>query len=249
MNIRTAIVGIAFAAAAAFVGWRYVPEILKGLNEEFFYAGSIEATRVVIPSRLPSQIVKFDIKAGDRLREGDTIAELDDADLQILLRRVKSKYERAQTLYKASSFSKADMEALQADKDDVELKLRWCRIKSPISGVILAKYKERGEWVTQGTGLALIADVRHIKAFFYVEHDVVASLSVGATIGCFLPEVPGRTFKGTVSVISSEPEFTPKNVQTRSERTRLVYKIQVDFENEDEVLKPGMTIETQFKAQ
>ncbi|MDR1907405.1 MAG: efflux RND transporter periplasmic adaptor subunit [Holosporales bacterium] len=248
MNIKKIFIASIGIGAVAFGAWYTKPwEMLGGFNDELFYAGCLEATRVVIPSRLPSQIIKFDIKAGDRLKKGDLLAELDSAELQISLKKIKSKHERALTLYKAGNFSKSDLEAIQAEKDGVELKLRWCKVASSIDGVILAKYKELGEWVTQGTGLALIADIRNIKAFFYVEHDKVASLKVGADVVCSLPEVPGREFHGKIAVISSEPEFTPKNVQTRSERTRLVYKVQVDFLNEDEVLKPGMTIETLFK--
>lgn len=244
MNIKKIIVAVAALVVVAIVGWLH-----RGIFSpaELFYAGSLEATRVIIPSRLPSQIMKFDVKAGDRIKKGDVIAELDKSDLQITLKKTKSKYERAAALYKAGNYSKSDLESLQADNDDVELKLTWCKVRSPIDGVILAKYKECGEWVTQGTGLALIANISNIKAFFYIEHDKIASLKIGNKVECVLPEVPDRKFIGTITVISSEPEFTPKNVQTRSERTRLVYKVQVDFSNEDEVLKPGMTIETLFR--
>jgi HlyD family secretion protein len=243
---KSGLIAIVFVVAA--VGSWFVLNRAVFRKSELFYAGSLEATRIIIPSRLPSQIVEFDVKAGDRISKGSVVAKLDNADLLIALKKVKSKYDRALTLHKAGNFSKSDLETLQADKDDIELRLAWCNVRSPIDGVILAKYKERGEWVTQGTGLALIADIRNIKAFFYVEHDKIASLKIGKTIDCFLPEMQEHCFVGTVSVISSEPEFTPKNVQTRTERTRLVYKIQVDFDNEDEVLKPGMTIETLFRV-
>jgi HlyD family secretion protein len=244
VKTKRILIAVVFIFAAA--GSWFVLKQKVFASVELFYAGSLEATRVVIPSRLPSQILEFDVKAGDRISKGSVVAKLDNANLLIELKKVKSKYDRALTLHKAGNYSKSDLETIQADKDEIELKLAWCNVKSPIDGVILAKYKECGEWVTQGTGLALIADIRNIKAFFYVEHDKIASLKIGEKVECSLPEMPDHRFVGTVSVISSEPEFTPKNVQTRSERTRLVYKIQVDFDNKDEVLKPGMTIETLF---
>ncbi|MDR2464178.1 MAG: HlyD family efflux transporter periplasmic adaptor subunit [Holosporales bacterium] len=218
-------------------------------SDEMFYAGSLEATRVIVSSRLPSQIINFKVKAGDRLKTGDIIAELDNSELKIAWKRVNNKYERSVTLNKKGSLSNADLEAVQAEKDDIELKLKWCAIKAPIDGVILAKYKEFGEWVTQGTGLVLMADTKRLKAFFYVEYDKLAFLKIGQLVKCRLPEIPGKTFTGTISVISSESEFTPKNVQTRNERIRLVYKIQVNVENDDvETLKPGMTLETLFES-
>ena len=61
-----------------------------------------------------------------------------------------------------------------------------------------------------------------------------------------LPEVRGRVLKGTVARIREEAEFTPKNVQTREERTRLVYGVKIAFPNPDGLLKPGMTIEVRL---
>jgi HlyD family secretion protein len=62
----------------------------------------------------------------------------------------------------------------------------------------------------------------------------------------YLPEAGDRAFPGRISVIYSEAEFTPKNVQTRSERTRLVFAVKVSFPNPDETLKPGMTVEVEL---
>jgi len=59
-----------------------------------------------------------------------------------------------------------------------------------------------------------------------------------------VPEDEARAFEGVVLKINDEAEFTPKNVQTRTERTRLVYGIKIEFDNKDGFLKPGMTIET-----
>lgn len=247
MNIKPIIFWIFFIA---IVGGGYF--FLKQHNfygffeEKFDYAGTLEATRVVVPSRLPSKIVEFDVMEGDRLTKGQVIAKLDDSDLKISLKEISSQYARCKKLYENGHYSQSDFEALEAKKDDLELKVRWCTITSPIDGVVLSKYKECGEWVTQGMGVITVADIKKIKAIFYIEHDKVVTLKVGMPIVCTLPEFPDRTFRGVVTVINDEPEFTPKNVQTRTERSRLVYGIRVDFENNDETLKPGMTIETKF---
>jgi HlyD family secretion protein len=215
-------------------------------KEEFFYSGTLEATRIVVPARIPSQIVSFPIKEGDRLKKGDTIATLDDSEIKIQLKDVSSKYNRAISLYKNARVTKNEVETLEAKKDDLELKLQWSQIRATSDGIVLSKFKEEGEWVTQGMGVISMADLRKIWAFFYVEHDKIASLSLGMQVECTLPEMPGQIFRGTILKINSEPEFTPKNVQTRKERTRLVYGIKVQFDNDDEVLKPGMSLETQF---
>jgi HlyD family secretion protein len=216
-------------------------------KDDFVYAATVEATRVVIPARLPSQIIKFDVMAGDHIEKGQEIAKLDPTELQISLKQVNGKYERSLALYKNGHFPKSDLEVIQAEKEEIELKLRWCTVISTISGTVLAKYKECGEWVTQGTGLVSVADIRNVKAIFYIEHDKVAFVKVGDEVACYLPEMPGKTFCGKITVINSEPEFTPKNVQTRTERVRLVFGVRIDFINDEEILKPGMTVETQFE--
>lgn len=79
-----------------------------------------------------------------------------------------------------------------------------------------------------------------------MEHDKLAELSIGQEVIGYLPEAE-QPFKGTITVINDEAEFTPKNVQTKQERTRLVYGVKVSFENDDKfTLKPGMTVEADF---
>ncbi len=63
----------------------------------------------------------------------------------------------------------------------------------------------------------------------------------------FLPELNMRRFEGKISYVSDAAEFTPKNVQTREERTRLVFGIKITFSNPDELLKPGMSIEIKLE--
>lgn len=218
----------------------------KLATKDFYYAGTLEATRVVVPARVGSQILKFDVLEGDRLEKGQVIATLDDADLKITLKNIKSKYDRGLFLYQSGRFTKTELETLEAEKDSTELKIHWCQIEAPISGKVLSKYKEVGEWASPGGGMLSMADLQKIWTFFYVEQEQVANLSLGQEVTGILPEMPERVFHGRIIKINDEPEFTPKNVQTREERTRLVYGIKVQFENIDETLKPGMTIETTF---
>lgn len=227
-------------------GWLYYTLVRQ---ETFFYSGTLEATRVIVPSRIASQIRSFDIQEGERLKKGQVLAELDDADLLIALKNAKSKYDRQVTLLKRGICPPSEVETLEAQKNEIELKIQWCSVRATCDGVVLSKYKEEGEWVSPGTGLLAMADLKKIWAFFYVEQPQIAHLSLGQTVQGIVPELPGKVFRGKIIKVNDEPEFTPKNVQTRKERTRLVYGVKVLFENEDEVLKPGMTIESPMGLQ
>jgi HlyD family secretion protein len=97
--------------------------------------------------------------------------------------------------------------------------------------------------VGPGTRLATVADLSEVWAYIYVPHDELVKLSHGMEVKGYLPEAGDKELPGRVSVIYPEAEFTPKNVQTRKERTRLVYAVKVSFPNPDGLLKPGMTVE------
>lgn len=118
----------------------------------------------------------------------------------------------------------------------------------PLDGKVLTRYHEPGEWMQPGTKILTLANIQDIWAFIYVPQPEVAKLSYGMKLKGYIPELNDRMFEGRIIKISDEAEFTPKNVQTREERQRLVYGIKVSFlgVNQDEILKPGMTIEVEL---
>jgi HlyD family secretion protein len=126
--------------------------------------------------------------------------------------------------------------------------MSWCTIRSPINGTVLSRYHEPGEWVVPGTKILTLANIRDIWAYIYVPQPEVAGLHPGMKLKAYLPEMNNRQFVGTILKINSEAEFTPKNVQTQAERTRLVFGVKVSFlgVNDEEILKPGMTVEVEL---
>lgn len=88
-----------------------------------------------------------------------------------------------------------------------------------------------------------VGDLSSVYAYFYLPHDEIAPLKVGQKTYARLHELDNKQFEGVVEFINPEAEFTPKNVQTREERTRLVFAVKIRFANNDGILKPGMTLE------
>ncbi|MBQ0122614.1 MAG: HlyD family efflux transporter periplasmic adaptor subunit [Bacteroidales bacterium] len=119
--------------------------------------------------------------------------------------------------------------------------LSKCHITAPISGTVLTKYVEAGESVTNGKALLKIADLEstYVRAYFTTAQ--LAGLKLGDTLtvipddGTEKPE----EYKGTLTWISDQAEFTPKNIQTRDERADLVYATKVSVPN-DGTLRLGM---------
>lgn len=213
---------------------------------DFRYAGTIEATEIDLSARIPGVIDSYSAREGDPVKKGQVIAALDCADLKLAAGIASGDFKRAEELYAGGSVSKENYDRLKYRRDDSALKVDWCSVKSPVDGRLLYAYKEKGELVGPGTKLATVADLAEVWAYIYVPHDLLAKLSAGMEVKGFLPEAGDQEFPGRVSVIQPEAEFTPKNVQTRKERTRLVFAVKASFPNPDGTLKPGMTLEVKL---
>jgi HlyD family secretion protein len=213
----------------------------------FLYAGTIEATKVDVPARVTSVISKLSVKEGDHVQKAQALLSLSCEDYRLAQQIATQDYDRADRLFRGGSQSKETYDQMKNRKQDADLKVAWCDVTSPLNGVVLNKYHEEGEMVTPGTRLFTLANLREdIYAYIYVPQNLVATLKLGQKLPGYLPELNMQSFDGTITLVSDQAEFTPKNVQTREERTRLIYAIKVAFDNPEEILKPGMTIEVKL---
>ena len=210
----------------------------------FYYAGTLETTRVMVSARVSSDISDVYVTEGDIVSVGQPMLELSCDAYKIMARQIDKDYERATQLMMRGHVSDAEYDALTRTKQDNDLRLRWCRVTSPINGMVITKFREVGEVVAPGAPLMSVANPYDVWAYFYVPYGVLYRLKVGQRVVGILPEAENKQFIGRIIKINEQAEFTPKNVQTRDERTRLVYGVKVQFENHDLILKSGMTIES-----
>jgi len=228
--------------AAVCVGAVVLKHVLT--SGPFMYAGTLETTKVVLASRVASDISDVYVTEGDYVVRGQRLMDLSCDIYKILATQIDNDYTRAQALSARGHMSQAEFDVLTRNKQDNDLKLKWCQITAPIDGMVVTKFREPGEVVAPGTALISVANPYEIWAYFYVPYTMLHQLQVGRTVVGILPEADDRRFVGKIVKISEEAEFTPKNVQTREERTRLVYGVKVMFDNSDLTLKAGMTIES-----
>jgi len=120
------------------------------------------------------------------------------------------------------------------------IKLGYTTLTAPFTGVILVRQAELGEVVAVSTPVVTVADLDHIWVRIYLPETDLGRLHWGQDVSVRTDTYPGKTYRGRVSFISSEAEFTPKSVQTDRERVTLVYRVKVDVENPNYELKPGM---------
>ncbi|MDE2490542.1 MAG: efflux RND transporter periplasmic adaptor subunit [Elusimicrobia bacterium] len=211
----------------------------------FLYAGTLEATKVDLSSRLSSTIAAVIPQEGDDVKADEVLVRLTCDEVKVAADLADVNYRRALRLFKAGTLSPDQMDQVRSRKEDSDVRLGWCEIRSPLDGTVLSRYHEPGEMVAPGTKMLTLANIEDIWAYIYVPQPDVARLHPGETLTGYLPELGMKAFQGTIAKIDDEAEFTPKNVQTRAERERLVYGVKVSFlgSNRARVLKPGMTIE------
>jgi HlyD family secretion protein len=211
----------------------------------FYYAGTLEATRIDISTQLASTLSKIFVQEGDSVKEGDRLAELSCEDVKNAAKFAEQNFDRYVKLTRTGTTSAETLENIETRKNDASIRLSWCMLHAPLPGHIVNRYHEPGEWVTPGTKILSLSDTRDVWSYIYVPQPMLAKLSLGMKVRAYLPEMDSKFFEGRIIKINEEAEFTPKNVQTREERSRLVFGIKISFKdaNQEGILKPGMTLE------
>jgi HlyD family secretion protein len=136
--------------------------------------------------------------------------------------------------------ARAQVEQAKASVKLNETQLSYTTLYSPISGVVLVKSGEIGEVVNPGTSIVTLADIKNIWLKAYIPETDLSKVKWGQEVIVTTDLHPKKEYRGKVSFISSQAEFTPKQIQTEKERVNLVYRIKVDIPNPDRELKPGM---------
>jgi HlyD family secretion protein len=121
-------------------------------------------------------------------------------------------------------------------------------VAAPIAGVVSEKLAEVGELLQPRAPVVVLTDLEHVWANVYVDEPVVPRLRLGQPATLFT-DAGGPGIAGTVSYISSKAEFTPRNVQTAEDRSKLVYRVKVSANNAGGTLKAGMPVEAEIPFQ
>lgn len=127
-------------------------------------------------------------------------------------------------------------------------RLKDTALYAPVSGVVVRKNVELGETLAAGMPVITIGDLDSPWVKVYVKADRLGQVKLGQKGEVRVDSFKNKTYEGTVTFISSEAEFTPKNVQTEEERVKLVFGVKVRVRNENGELKPGMPADVRIKV-
>jgi HlyD family secretion protein len=141
--------------------------------------------------------------------------------------------------------ARAHVAAADAQIAIFEKAVQDATVTAPLPGVVSTKIADVGEILQPRAPLVVITDLDHAWANVYVDEPSVPRLRVGQQATVFT-DAGGPGISGIVSFVADKAEFTPRNVQTAEDRSKLVYRVKVSVDNKDGVLKPGMPVEAEL---
>jgi len=173
--------------------------------------------------------------------------QLDDANAKVrtLEAQIKAQESSLQTTTSSLNEQGRTVDAQLAVLDD---QLAKCVVTNPLKGTVLSKYAEQHEMATVGRPLYKVADLSQMTVRAYISGDQLPQIKLRQQVKVFTDDGKGgfKTDQGIVTQISDKAEFTPKSIQTKTERANLVYAIKVQVKN-DGTYKIGMYGEIGFR--
>lgn len=163
----------------------------------------------------------------------------------------KENYSKIQNISRPEELKQvmANVERLKANVELIKKNLNDCFVTAPISGVVVKRFVETGETVTNLSSLIKISDLTQVELMVYVNEKDLPKIKLGQAVDVKVDAFPDKSYKGKIIFISPEAEFTPKNIQTKEERTKLVFAVKVKIDNPDYELKSGIPADAIIKLQ
>ncbi|HTP79222.1 MAG TPA: efflux RND transporter periplasmic adaptor subunit [Bacteroidota bacterium] len=136
--------------------------------------------------------------------------------------------------------AKARLEEARANEDFLRQQVKDAYIVAPVSGMVTHKPVEKGELVSVGATIATISQLATLNLMIYVNDNELGKVRLGGTADVVIDTYPDRSFPARVVYVSPIAEFTPKNIQTKEDRTKLVFGVKLEVDNHEGILKAGM---------
>lgn len=223
-------------------------------------SGTIEVTEIDISSKMSGRVVDLPRAEGDAVSRDDLLVRLEFDELSAMknsalaaLVNAEKTYRRIKGLYETGSVSRSDYDNAEAayriaraGLDNVTAAIKYAVIYSPVNGIVLDTNIEAGEMAFPGTAILTVADLTKTWMYIYINEVQLGRVKTGQRVNVTVDSFPGKVFTGKVVSISNRAEFTPKTIQTKDERVKLVFAVKVAVDNPAMELKPGMPADAEI---
>jgi HlyD family secretion protein len=242
----------------------------KNLNSDHTLkvSGNIEAVEIRLSFQTPGKLIERLVDEGYSVKKDQVLARLDKNELTKIKEQAQAKLAQAQSDYQLQQKQSTRMANLLKDdavpEQDNDLaqtnlevanakllesqralelaiiRLNYADLTCPINGFVTVRSADIGEVLQAGSPVFTVVDLNDIWLTAYINETDLGRIKLNQSVDVKTDTYPDKTYRGHISFISQEAEFTPKQIQTAEERIKLVYRIKVDITNPNLELKPGM---------
>jgi HlyD family secretion protein len=266
--VKKIIVLVIIIAVAAGLAYFYFHQKNLSSDNTLKVSGNIEATEIRLSFQTPGKIAERLVDEGYTVKKGQVLARLDKDELTKLKEQAQAKLVQAKSDYQLqqkestrvanllkddavpvqnNDIAQTNLEVAQAKLLEAQhalelavIRLNYADLNSPIDGFITVKSADVGEVLQAGSPVFTVVNLNDIWLTAYVDETELGRVRLDQPVNVKIDTYPNKIYKGRISFISEEAEFTPKQIQTTEERAKLVYRIKVDIANVNFELKPGM---------
>ncbi|RPI18339.1 MAG: HlyD family efflux transporter periplasmic adaptor subunit [Ignavibacteriae bacterium] len=219
--------------------------LLSGARKEDIRAAQDQLNQV----KINLDQSKTDRDRMQALYETNTITkkQLDDAETRYEVNlsqynAAKENLQKVKNIVRPEEIenARANVKRNIASADLLRQNIEDCRIFAPSDGIISKKFVEEGEIVSPSSSLLRLSDMETVNLVIYVNEVDLSKVKLGQKTEIKTDASKEKSYTGNIIFISPEAEFTPKNIQTQDERTKLVFAVKIEIPNQQYELKPGM---------
>ena len=253
-------------------GFYYYEEFKK--PDDVVLYGNIDIRQVNLAFRVGGRIDSLKVEEGNTVKKGDLLASIEESLNLSKLNQAKAQMETAKLemdnaityfnrnkeLCKKKAISKQECDNITLKKDQAtssynyakavydEAKTAYddCKLYAPSNGVVLIRVQDEGAIVNTGTPIYTLSLNDEMWAKVYIQETELGKVKIGSPAEIYTDSTE-KVYRGHVGFISPVAEFTPKNIETTTLRTDLVYKVKVVIDDADDFLKQGMPITVKIK--
>ncbi len=214
--------------------------------------GAVETTDYPVAALGASSVSEVRVSVGDQVKTGDVLVRLDDAVAKAQVRQARAGVSAARAGLRAATdageraVARARIAQAKAGVRLARIQQGYLTIRAPHDGQVSAVLTSVGQVAAPGRSLLTITDPTDAFVRVFVPESQIASVKVGQHAAISADGVHS-TYSGTVAAVASSAEFTPNNIDTPEQRTKLVYEVRVTVDDATSGLKAGQPVQVTWK--
>lgn len=248
-RILPVLVLVVVLAVAGYYGWTYYTGS-QTASGALGGSGTIETDQIALTPQTSGRILTAPGEEGVPVKKGDVLYTLDGSVLKLQVDQANAGVDAAKAnlanVKDKSGHTHADVTSARAQLDQAKIaldlaktQLGYAKVLSPIDGVVSSIAAKAGENAVPGSTLAIISDPSKLTVTIFVAETDIGKVKVGQT-GTLTTDSSTKSYNVEVVFIATQAEFTPASIETKDQRTKLVYQVKLRITDADPSLKPGM---------